>query len=110
MIPPSFTPFSDDGMSIITAIFLFFSSIICCMFATWVYDKNKKQDFLIDDHAEKIHTMGIKLTEISGDTKTTREILQRMDSSISDLGRANRDLTTSILSFVVDDKKKDGAH
>jgi len=97
MIPPSFTPFSDDGMSIITAMFLFFASIICGMFAKWVIDKNMNQDVLIKDHSEKIQDTNLRLTRIEGNVDTTKTIVQRIDDSMTELGKTNQYLIKHIL-------------
>jgi hypothetical protein len=97
MIPPSFTPFSDDGMSIITAIFLFFCSIICGLFAKAISERFTDHEKRLDDHDEKITSMNVKLAVMDGKITTTQMIVQRIDDSMTELGKTNQYLIKHIL-------------
>lgn len=77
---PSWIPIEDSGMSIITAIFIFFGGSAATVFGGFVWKR-------LDKHDMAINETKIELTVIKGDVKTTKEIVQRMETNVSEMGK-----------------------
>ena len=77
---PSWIPIEDSGMSIITAIILFCGGSAATVFSGVVWKR-------LDKHDVAINETKLELTVIKGDVKTTKEIVERMETNISEMGK-----------------------
>ena len=84
---PNWIPIEDTGMSIISALFFFFGGSSVAVFGGIVLKRLDKHDDVLDDHKEAINGTNIKLTRIEGNVDTTMQIVQRMETNVSEMGK-----------------------
>ena len=87
---PSYVPIENTGMSVISALFFTFGGASMMLFGSWVVKRLDKNDTAIQD-------TNIKLTRIEGNVDTTKEIVQRIENSMSELGRTNAKVIEHLL-------------
>lgn len=88
---PAYVPIENEGMSIISALFFAFGGAAFFMFGGWVVKR-------LDKHDDSIQDTNIKITRIEGSIETTKVIVQRIDDSMSEIGKQNIYLTKYILN------------
>ena len=90
MLLPDFVPIENAGMSIITAL-VFFFLIVCGLYFIREFNKHESdQDKQLDSHVNIINEIKVDIAVMKGDVKETRSVMDRFDSSITDMLKANQ--------------------
>ena len=90
MLFPDFMPIENDGMSVITGIVLFFLIIGGTYFTNSFSKCNSRQDKTIENHTESINEIKVNLATMKGDVHETKTVMDRMESGIVDMLKANQ--------------------
>ena len=84
-------------MSFISALFFTIGGVGITIFGNWIVKRLDKHDDTLSDHKTAINDTNIKLTRIEGNVDTTKEIVQRIENSMSEFGKANTKLIEHVL-------------
>ena len=87
---PDFIPLSNDGMSVITAICLFFLTSGFLFLLKQIIRKT-------NDHDKIIEGIKMDLTEMKIDIAETSVIVKGIDRSLSEISNANKQITQILL-------------
>ena len=90
MLLPDFVPIENAGMSVITALVLFFL-IVCGLYFIREFNKHESdQDKQLDSHVSVINEIKVDMAVMKGDVKETRSGMNRMESNVTDMLKANQ--------------------
>lgn len=87
---PEFLPIINEGMSVITAICLFFLSSGMIVMFTFLFSRCKSHDEVLTDIWEDLTIMKVDIAE-------TTVVVERIESSLSELGTANKEIIKILL-------------
>ena len=87
---PDFMPIENDGMSVITAIVLFFLIIGAVYFVKEFSKIGRAQDNRLNEHSGLINEIKIDIADMRGDVKETRSGMNRMESNVTEMLKANQ--------------------
>lgn len=90
MLLPDFMPIENNGMSVITAIILFFLIAGALHFVTDFRKSGREQDKSLHIHNESINEIKINIATMQGDVRETKTVMDRMESGITDMLKANQ--------------------
>lgn len=101
---PEFLPIINEGMSVITAIVLFFAGIGSIVVLKWIIDRLNKHDERLECHENVFNDVRgdfadgrVQFTEMKGSIKQTQIIVDRIDKSLSDIAKTNTKVIESYL-------------
>ncbi len=99
-----FIPIENEGMSVVSALVLFFSGIGSWVIMKWIIEKFNYHDKVLTAHEKmfdevtrELNNSKIQFTEMKGDIKQTRMIVDRIDKSLSDIAKTNTKVIESFL-------------
>jgi len=87
MFPPDFVPIEMDGISIITAMILFFFALVSCAYYRW--DKNEHTrlkdciDEEISDLVGKVDLIFVKIDDINANISEIKSRVSSTDEAIN---------------------------
>ena len=85
MLLPDFMPIENDGMSVITAIVLFFLIVGGLYFIKEFSKSGREQDKNLNEHRGLINELKVDIAEMKGDVKETRSVMKRIETGISEM-------------------------
>ena len=97
-------PIENSGMSVITAMVFFFSSIGLMAVLQWLKERFRLQDEKIEEHDKFVDEIKkefsdnrVQYTELKGSIQRTQMVVDRIDSSLSDIVKTNTKVIESFL-------------
>ena len=90
LLLPDFVPIENAGMSVITAIVLFFLITGGIYFVKEFSKNGRERDKRLNNHSDIITEIKIDIADMKGDVKETRSVMDRFESSITDMLKANQ--------------------
>lgn len=93
---PDFIPIENTGMPIITALVLFFLCTSLYYGGKYLVEKNRQQDNRLNKHADI-------LAEIQGDSKETKAIVERVETTVNDTLKSVLDTNATVVKRLLKD-------
>ena len=97
-------PIENSGMSVITAMVFFFSSIGLMAVLQWLKERFRLQDEKIEEHDKFVDEIKqefsdnrVQYTELKGSIKQTQYVVDKIDKSLADIVKTNNKVLESFL-------------
>ena len=94
VIPPDFTPITNTGMSIVTAIFMFFGTAIFSLICWFFRREITRLDARIDEQKRSMQTFSKNIIELRTDIAVVQESITNVERMIHDNNEYLRNIIT----------------
>ena len=96
ILPADFMPIEPNGMSVITALVLFFVVVGGLYFIRDFKTCDTKQEKRLEKHEEIINDLKVDIADIKGDTKELRTGVGKIENSLTDMLKMNQEEISDI--------------